>query len=85
MIPPISMLQIQELPWAPTVVLLLDPAARVRPPLRVCPPPANAPSGSGPDNMYTSKQKWPYFVLGLLNAESLGLFSSLGMDHLKFT
>ena len=51
MIPPILMLKIQELPGAmplhPTVVLLLDPSARVRPPVRVCHP-ANAPSGSRP-------------------------------------
>ena len=59
------MLKIKELPWAPTVALLLDPAARVRPPVRVCPP-ANAPSGSGPDNLYTSKQKCPYICFRII-------------------
>ena len=52
MIPPISMLKIREhSSWTPTGALLLDLAAHVRPPLRVCPPPpANAPSGSGPED-----------------------------------
>ena len=29
--------------WTPTGALLLDPKARVRPPLRVCPPPQTPP------------------------------------------
>ena len=62
------MLKIQELPGAmpldPTVALLLDPAVRFQPPLRVCPPPP--PQMPPLDSALYTVLKF-YYGIGLYN------------------